>query len=88
MSEGSDYSGNTGFLFALIIGWIFLIGGIVFMVFLDDNRFLFGVPYALLGLVIVVGMIDGRRRRVARERREEAEARAAEGSPPSGTAAG
>lgn len=84
MSGDGGYSGNTGFTFALAIGWIFLIGGIVFMVFLDQNRFLFGIPYALLGLVIVVGMIDGRRRRRAREAREAAEALNESAAPPAG----
>lgn len=75
----SGYTGNTGYTFSMAIGWIFLIGGVVFMVFLDDNRFLFGIPYLLLGLLIVGGMWSGRRRRRAREAAEAAaEAQAAE----------
>ncbi len=66
-------SGNTGYVFSLAIGFIFLIGGIAFMLFLDEHRFLFGIPYTLLGLLIVVGMLDGRRRRRVREAREAAE---------------
>lgn len=67
-------SSSTGFVFSLAIGFIFLIGGIAFMLFLDEHRFLFGIPYTLLGLLIVVGMLDGRRRRRVREAREAAEA--------------
>lgn len=65
-------SSNTGYVFSFAIGLIFLAGGILFMVMLEDNRFLFGIPYALLGLVIVVGLHSGRRRRLAREAREAA----------------
>ncbi len=67
-------SSSTGFVFSLAIGFIFLVGGIAFMLFLDEHRFLFGIPYTLLGLLIVVGMLDGRRRRRVREAREAAEA--------------
>ena len=71
MSEGSAYSGNTGFTFALAIGWIFLIGGIVFMVFLDDNRFLFGVPYLILGTLLLYGVARSQRRRGSEPHDEE-----------------
>lgn len=63
-------SSTTGFIFSYTIGLIFLVGGILFILFLDDNRFLFGIPYLVLGLLIVVGMHSGRRRRRAREARE------------------
>jgi hypothetical protein len=63
-------SSNTGFVFSYAIGLIFLIGGLLFMVALDDNRFLFGIPYFVLGLLIVVGLHMGRRRRRAQEARE------------------
>jgi hypothetical protein len=65
-------SSGTGVIFSYAIGLIFLIGGIVFMLFLEDNRFLFGVPYTLMGVAIVGGMYSGRKRR----RRREAEAAA------------
>lgn len=67
-------SSTTGFIFSYAIGLIFLVGGVLFMIFLDDNRLLFGIPYVVLGLVIVVGMTSGRRKRKAREAREAAEA--------------
>jgi hypothetical protein len=56
-------SSTTGLIFSYIIGLIFLIGGVVFLLFLDDNRFLFGVPYTLVGLLIVVGIHMSLRRR-------------------------
>ncbi|MFN8111106.1 MAG: hypothetical protein U0Y82_14880 [Thermoleophilia bacterium] len=65
---------NTGYVLSYAIGLIFLIGGIVLMVGLQEHRFLFGVPYTLMGLLIVVGLHRGRKRRIAREAREAAEA--------------
>jgi cytochrome c-type biogenesis protein CcmH/NrfF len=62
-------SGTTGFIFSYAIGLIFLIGGILFMVVLDQNKVLFGIPYILLGIVILLGLHMGRRRR----KRQQAE---------------
>ena len=62
-------SGTTGFIFSYILGLIFLIGGLLFMVVLSQNQLLFGIPYVLLGVVILVGLHMGRRRR----KRQEAE---------------
>jgi Flp pilus assembly protein TadB len=62
-------SGTTGYMFSYAIGLIFLIGGILFMIVLDHNQLLFGIPYVVLGVVILVGMHMGRRRR----KRQEAE---------------
>ena len=62
-------SGTTGFIFSYAIGLIFLIGGILFMVVLDQNQLLFGIPYILLGVVILIGLHLGRRRR----KRQQAE---------------
>lgn len=62
-------SGTTGFIFSYILGLIFLIGGILFMVVLSQNQLLFGIPYVLLGVIILVGLHMGRRRR----KRQEAE---------------
>ena len=63
-------SSSTGFLFSYLLGLIFLVGGILFMVVLTDHRFLFGIPYAVLGLVILVGLHMGRRRKKLQEQRE------------------
>ena len=63
-------SSGTGLIFSYIIGLTFLIGGIVFLLFLDQNRFLFGIPYTLMGLLIVGGIhasLRRRRRRAADE---------------------
>ena len=56
-------SSLTGLIFSYIIGLIFLVGGVIFMLFLEDNRFLFGIPYTLVGLLIVLGIHASLRRR-------------------------
>lgn len=65
-------SSTTGLIFSYFIGLIFLIGGIAFLLFLDDNRFLFGVPYTLVGLLIVVGIHMSLRRRKRAPAEEDA----------------
>jgi hypothetical protein len=52
----------TGVIFSYAIGAIFAVGGILFLAFLDENRFLFGIPYLLLGLVILGGTAASQRR--------------------------
>jgi len=52
----------TGVIFSYAIGLIFAVGGIVFLVGLDDNRFLYGIPYLLIGLVILGGVHASQRR--------------------------
>lgn len=58
----------TNLVFSYLIGLIFLIGGILFIVFLDDNRYLFGITYIVVGLVLVVGTHMAIRRRMKAER--------------------
>lgn len=58
-------SSSTGLLFSYAIGAIFAIGGIVFMIFLDERRFLFGVPYLVLGLLLLYGVARSQRRRAS-----------------------
>lgn len=70
----------TGVFFSYVIGLIFAVGGIVFLVGLDDNRFLFGIPYLLIGLVILGGVAGAQRRL----RRKAAEAEEGDGRPPGG----
>ena len=53
----------TGYIFTYLIGAVFAIGGIVFMLFLDENRFLFGIPYLAIGLLLIVGAYYGWKRR-------------------------
>jgi hypothetical protein len=60
-------SGSTGFIFSYIIGLVFLIGGILFLFVLDQNQLLFGIPYIVLGVVILIGLHMGRRRRKRQE---------------------
>ena len=56
-------SSTTGLIFSYAIGAIFAIGGIVFMLFLDERRFLFGIPYLVLGLLLIYGVARSQRRR-------------------------
>jgi hypothetical protein len=60
-------SGTTGFIFSYALGLIFLLGGILFVVVLSQNQLLFGIPYIVLGVVILVGLHMGRRRRKRQE---------------------
>lgn len=60
----------TGVLFSYAIGIIFAAGGILFLAALDDNRFLYGIPYLLMGLVIIGGVMASQRRTKRRARAE------------------
>lgn len=53
----------TGYIFTYVIGAVFAIGGVLFMLFLDENRYLFGIPYLLIGLLLIVGAYYGWKRR-------------------------
>jgi hypothetical protein len=52
----------TAVVFSYAIGLIFAVGGIIFLAVLDENRFLFGIPYLLMGLVILAGVAASQRR--------------------------
>jgi hypothetical protein len=52
----------TAVLFSYAIGLIFAVGGILFLALLDENRFLFGIPYLLMGLIILGGVAASQRR--------------------------
>ena len=52
----------TGVIFSYAIGLIFAVGGIVFLIGLDDNRLLYGIPYLIIGLVIIGGVMASQRR--------------------------
>lgn len=58
----------TGVLFSYAIGLIFAIGGVLFLVALDDNRYLYGIPYLVIGLVILGGVAASQRRARRRPR--------------------
>ncbi len=62
----------TAVLFSYAIGAIFAIGGVVFLIGLDDNRFLFGIPYLLIGVVIIGGVAGAQRRLKRRAAETEA----------------
>jgi hypothetical protein len=59
-------SSTTGLILSYAIGLIFAVGGVVFLLFLDDNRLLFGVPYLVLGLLLIGGVRASQRRRRGR----------------------
>jgi hypothetical protein len=60
----------TGIAFSYAIGLIFATGGLLFLLVLDENRYLFGIPYLILGIVIVGG-VRGSQRRLRRRAAEE-----------------
>ena len=62
----------TGVIFSYAIGLIFAVGGVMFLIGLDDNRFLYGIPYLLIGLVILGG-VAASQRRARRKAAEEGE---------------
>ena len=55
-------SSTTGLIFSYGIGLIFLIGGVIFLVALDDNRLLFGIPYLAMGVLMIGGVWASQRR--------------------------
>ena len=65
----------TGVAFSYAIGLIFAVGGILFLALLDENRFLFGIPYLLMGLVILGGVAASQRRLRRRARGGDASRR-------------
>jgi len=56
-------SSTTGLIFSYGIGLIFLIGGVVFLIGLDDNRLLFGIPYLAMGVLMIGGVWASQRRK-------------------------
>jgi drug/metabolite transporter (DMT)-like permease len=65
----------TGVAFSYAIGLIFAVGGILFLALLDENRLLFGIPYLLMGLVILGGVAASQRRLRRRAQGDEARGR-------------
>jgi hypothetical protein len=64
-------SSSTGLIFSYAIGLIFFVGGIM-LLFTPVHPLLLGIPYIILGAVILLGIHMGRRRRKRREAREAA----------------
>jgi hypothetical protein len=62
-------SSTTGLIFSYAIAIIFAVGGLAFLIFLDERRFLFGVPYLVMGLLMLGGLRASQRRRKARSAR-------------------
>jgi hypothetical protein len=62
---------QTGTVFSYAIGIIFAIGGLLFLIALDDNRYLFGIPYLILGIVIIGGVRGSQRRMRRKAERDE-----------------
>lgn len=52
----------TGVIFSYAIGLIFAVGGVAFLIGLDENRLLYGIPYLIIGLVIIGGVLASQRR--------------------------
>ena len=59
-------SSSTGLFLSYAIGLIFVVGGILFLAFLDDDRLLFGLPYLIIGLLLIGGVRASQRRRAVR----------------------
>jgi len=56
-------SSTTGLILSYALGIIFAVGGILFLIFLDERRFLFGIPYLIMGLLLIGGVRASQRRR-------------------------
>ena len=46
---------TSGVFFTWFLGLVFVAGGIVFMVFLDVNNLLYGLPYLVMGALLCYG---------------------------------
>ena len=68
----------SGIFFTWALGLIFVVGGIVFLLFLGDNNLLFGLPYLVIGLFLCYGAWR-LQRSAARKALEEAQAMEDEG---------
>ncbi len=45
----------SGVFFTWFLGLVFVAGGIVFMLFLDVNNLLYGMPYLVIGALLCYG---------------------------------
>ncbi|MFZ4756293.1 MAG: hypothetical protein ACOYL4_09825 [Miltoncostaeaceae bacterium] len=45
----------SGVVFTWFLGLVFVAGGIVFMLFLDVNNLLYGLPYLVIGALLCYG---------------------------------
>lgn len=56
-------SSTTGLILSYALGIIFAIGGLAFLLLLDERRFLFGVPYLIMGILLIGGVRASQRRK-------------------------
>ncbi len=63
---------TTGVVFTWLLGLIFVVGGVVFLIFLGDNGVLFGLPYLVIGVLLCYGAWR-LKKAAARRARAEAE---------------
>jgi len=54
---------GSGLILSYVIGIIFAVGGLLFLIFLDERRFLFGIPYLLIGVLLIGGVARSQRSR-------------------------
>ena len=59
-------SSTTGLILSYALGIIFAVGGLLFLILLDERRFLFGVPYLIMGILLIGGVRASQRRRRGR----------------------
>jgi len=71
----------SGVFFTWLLGLIFVVGGVVFLLFLGDNNLLFGLPYLVIGLLLCYGAWR-LQKSAAKKAQEEAEALDDEAVPP------
>jgi len=71
----------SGVFFTWLLGLIFVVGGVVFLLFLGDNNLLFGLPYLVIGLLLCYGAWR-LQKSAAKKAREDAEALDDEAAPP------
>ena len=45
----------SGVFFTWLLGLIFVVGGLAFLLFLDGNNLLFGLPYLVIGALLCYG---------------------------------
>ena len=60
-------SSTTGLILSYALGIIFAIGGLAFLILLDERRLLFGVPYLIMGVLLIGGVRASQRRKRTRQ---------------------
>ena len=60
-------SSTTGLILSYALGIVFAVGGLAFLLLLDERRFLFGVPYLIMGILLIGGVRASQRRKHTRQ---------------------